>query len=74
MEPQPAFIDHITYGKDGYAAAKGALDVCKHNLKAALSAFNNPPVKLGTHSDYTLTLQPLAALLLSIERYYFILH
>ncbi|XP_059180503.1 H-2 class II histocompatibility antigen, A-D alpha chain-like isoform X2 [Centropristis striata] len=49
VEPQPSFIDHITYPL--YEQAVGDLQNCKQNLASVLSYLKNPPVKLDAPSS-----------------------
>ncbi|XP_041820926.1 H-2 class II histocompatibility antigen, A-U alpha chain-like [Chelmon rostratus] len=42
VEPQPSFIDHMTY-PGGYESAVANLQVCKQNLKVISEAYKTPP-------------------------------
>ncbi|XP_041820923.1 RLA class II histocompatibility antigen, DP alpha-1 chain-like isoform X2 [Chelmon rostratus] len=50
VEPQPSFMDHITY-PGGYESAVANLQICKQNLKVDLQAYKNPPLQLDPPSS-----------------------
>ena len=54
VEPQPAFVDHVSY-PDGYPQAVGDQEICKINLNNARTGLKNPPVDLGTEVLYVIT-------------------
>uniref|UniRef100_A0A7N8WS77 RLA class II histocompatibility antigen, DP alpha-1 chain-like n=1 Tax=Mastacembelus armatus TaxID=205130 RepID=A0A7N8WS77_9TELE len=47
VEPQPSFIDHMSYEEGAYEGAVGQQQICKQNLKADLQSYKNPPLQLG---------------------------
>ncbi|KAM3838161.1 mamu class II histocompatibility antigen, DR alpha chain-like [Diretmus argenteus] len=47
VEPQPPFVDHMSYPNPGtYEGAVANQAVCKQNLKTVESALKNPPLQL----------------------------
>ncbi|XP_056156110.1 H-2 class II histocompatibility antigen, A-U alpha chain-like [Lampris incognitus] len=46
VEPQPPFIDHMTYQEGAYEQAVANQGICRQNLKVAQQAYKNPPLKL----------------------------
>ncbi len=55
VEPQPDFIDHISYVEGTYEGAVADQQVCRQNLETLLSALKNPPVKLGKYIESKLS-------------------
>nr|UMW88572.1 MHC class II antigen alpha chain [Siniperca chuatsi] len=51
VEPQPDFVDHMTYQEGVYQQAEAELQICKDNLKTLVTALKNPPVKLDAPSS-----------------------
>ncbi|XP_059184763.1 HLA class II histocompatibility antigen, DP alpha 1 chain-like [Centropristis striata] len=51
VEPQPSFVDHISYPEGGYESAVANLQICKQNLATFRSALKNPSVKLAAPSS-----------------------
>ncbi|XP_059181130.1 mamu class II histocompatibility antigen, DR alpha chain-like [Centropristis striata] len=50
VEPQPSFIDRMSF-PGGYEAAVAGQQICKQNLAVTLKALKNPPVKLYAPSS-----------------------
>ncbi|KAK2863594.1 hypothetical protein Q5P01_003127 [Channa striata] len=50
VDPQPSFVDHMTY-PGGYEAAVGDQQVCKSNLDVCEKAFKDIPLKLDPPSS-----------------------
>ncbi|XP_026188860.1 mamu class II histocompatibility antigen, DR alpha chain-like [Mastacembelus armatus] len=46
VEPQPSFIDHMSYEEGTYEGAVADQQTCKQNVGTFRKALNNPPVKL----------------------------
>ncbi|XP_026188847.1 RLA class II histocompatibility antigen, DP alpha-1 chain-like [Mastacembelus armatus] len=51
VEPQPSFIDHMSYEEGAYEGAVGQQQICKQNLKADLQSYKNPPLQLDPPSS-----------------------
>ncbi|XP_076581476.1 RLA class II histocompatibility antigen, DP alpha-1 chain-like [Chaetodon auriga] len=51
VEPQPNFIDHMSYQEGTYESAVANQQICKQNLKVDLEAYNNPPLQLDPPSS-----------------------
>lgn len=47
VEPQPSFVDHVSYVEGTYEGAVGALAACKQNLKNHIKPFKDFPVERG---------------------------
>ncbi|KAF1381168.1 hypothetical protein PFLUV_G00171730, partial [Perca fluviatilis] len=45
VDPQPSFIDHITF-PGGYQQAEANQQICRANLKVDREAYKNPPLQL----------------------------
>ncbi|XP_077357075.1 H-2 class II histocompatibility antigen, A-U alpha chain-like [Festucalex cinctus] len=45
IEPQPSFVDHMSYGKDAFSAAVGELITCKRNLNIVRKALKDQPLE-----------------------------
>ncbi|XP_035987036.1 mamu class II histocompatibility antigen, DR alpha chain-like [Fundulus heteroclitus] len=45
VEPQPPFIDHMSYGEGIYGSAVAQQQICRGNLKADLHNYKNPPLQ-----------------------------
>ncbi|TMS01229.1 Mamu class II histocompatibility antigen, DR alpha chain [Larimichthys crocea] len=45
VEPQPSFVDHVSYVEGTYEGAVGALAACKQNLKNHIKPFKDFPVE-----------------------------
>ncbi|XP_031169080.1 RLA class II histocompatibility antigen, DP alpha-1 chain-like isoform X3 [Sander lucioperca] len=50
VEPQPSFIDRITF-PGAYESAVADQQICRQNLKVILQALKNPPVELNPPSS-----------------------
>lgn len=53
VEPQPSFIDHISY-PGAYEAAVADLQICRSNLNILQRAYKDTPQELG-EDQHTLT-------------------
>uniref|UniRef100_A0A8P4G543 Ig-like domain-containing protein n=1 Tax=Dicentrarchus labrax TaxID=13489 RepID=A0A8P4G543_DICLA len=51
VEPQPNFIDHMSYVEGTYENAVANQQICRQNLKVALQAYKNPPLQLDPPSS-----------------------
>uniref|UniRef100_A0A7N8XBX8 RLA class II histocompatibility antigen, DP alpha-1 chain-like n=1 Tax=Mastacembelus armatus TaxID=205130 RepID=A0A7N8XBX8_9TELE len=52
VEPQPSFIDHMSYEEGTYEGAVANQQVCKQNLKLThLQSYKNPPLQLDPPSS-----------------------
>lgn len=51
VEPQPSFIDHMSYVEGTYEQAVANLQMCKDNLKIARSAMKDIPLVLGKYKS-----------------------
>ncbi|XP_039679061.1 mamu class II histocompatibility antigen, DR alpha chain-like [Perca fluviatilis] len=50
VDPQPSFIDHITF-PGGYQQAEANQQICRANLKVDREAYKNPPLQLDPPSS-----------------------
>ncbi|XP_059191091.1 mamu class II histocompatibility antigen, DR alpha chain-like [Centropristis striata] len=50
VEPQPSFVDHMTY-PGGYESAVANVQICKQNLANSRKFLKNPPVKFDAPSS-----------------------
>nr|XP_046236731.1 HLA class II histocompatibility antigen, DP alpha 1 chain-like [Scatophagus argus] len=51
VEPQPSFIDHMSYREGTYEQAVANQQICRQNLKVDLEAYKNPPLELDPPSS-----------------------
>nr|ADB45284.1 MHC class IIA antigen [Cynoglossus semilaevis] len=45
VEPQPSFIDHVSYEEGTYAGAEAEQQICRSNLKTGLEAIKDIPLE-----------------------------
>ncbi|XP_070711393.1 uncharacterized protein [Pempheris klunzingeri] len=66
VDPQPDFVDHVTYPEGAYQQAEGEQQTCRFNLDVCRKAYKDLPLEQGTpassHHPKTCTLGSLVTL------------